>query len=163
MTNDSPNKRVNLRHDRAEGIAAVIMSKIRPFLKPGEEVSAAAAMLGVLNRAGAELVTDDERAQAGLQRRSEFGYTLDDLVVIETRRSELLSQVLASAPDLIGSHDDHVGSGDSPDRRRMLLAIKDAQQASGSKNSLISLSMSYPSINTTGSAEDGDGPATDRR
>lgn len=85
--------RIDRRRQRADQLTAAILRVIIPYLadETGDERrDAHYALLELLYKAGAEVITDADRATVGLPPRDGMGYTGDELRAMEAFRLNLL-------------------------------------------------------------------------
>ena len=90
-------QRINLRQRRAYGLAHELMNRIMkasPYLHyqadGREQCAIHDAITGFLAEVGAEIVTDRDRSEAGLPPRGPDGWTVEELIALERRRTEAL-------------------------------------------------------------------------
>jgi hypothetical protein len=96
--------RVDLRRRRAEALVAMTMQAIDPFLNRQIDTArsdAFYALLDLFTTRGVEVLTDADRADAGLPCRGEDGWTPNELEALEKVRLATLLRpltVFASSP-----------------------------------------------------------------
>ncbi len=87
--------RTNLRFNRTMSIVPAMMNIIRPRLRDDVELrDVYDDLIRLLNEAGAEIITDHDRREAGLQPRDDYGWTPDELIALERRRLEIMTRPL---------------------------------------------------------------------
>lgn len=84
----STDYRYDLRRLRANGVANLIMTALRPFIVDAPE--AYDALAKALHDAGIDLLTDAMRAEIGLAPRDERGWTADETRAYEYKRIEAM-------------------------------------------------------------------------
>lgn len=83
--------RLNLRRQRAEAMTAAILNEISPFMDyEDRRRDIYYAIFELLNKEGAEVITDHTRQELGLPPRDGYGWTADEIRAYEMRRLELL-------------------------------------------------------------------------
>lgn len=97
----------NRRRQRAEHMAAVVMNAIAPVLRNDGEVNgnrhAQRALEDIFNAIGVEVITDQDRAAAGLRLRDWGGYTLEELAILEAHRlSSMMKPMVGAIPVWMG-------------------------------------------------------------
>jgi len=90
---------INRRQIRAQMLTAQIMHILDRHLKDGAHRDVARELEELFYARGAYVVTDAERAQAGLSPRDHHGLTIEELVAIEGRMMEALLMPVRT-PDL---------------------------------------------------------------
>lgn len=82
----------NLRRARAQAITAAILHEIKEFLPDDSHRMrhVTTQLLDFFIAAGAEVITDADRAMAGLQPRGPSGLTADELLALEKRRIDAM-------------------------------------------------------------------------
>ncbi len=83
-------ERHNLRNMRADVLGHEILSRLRPFIEPGQEKDAYNALISLLRDKGVEIITDDMRKDMGLPPRGPDGWTVEEMMALEQRRLEIL-------------------------------------------------------------------------
>lgn len=86
---------LNLRRRRAEALVANTMRVLDGIIPDGRKRDAYYALLDSYIGAGVEVLTDQERADAGLQPRGELGWTPQELHALEAKRLEALMRPVA--------------------------------------------------------------------
>lgn len=87
----------DMRRLRADALTAHVMRVISPFITDYENNAHARAqeeLRKVFHSAGVEIVTDIDRAQAGLMPRNDQGYTVEELQILDMRRREAMLRPL---------------------------------------------------------------------
>jgi len=90
--------RLNMRRRRADSLAAAVLQRLLPRIDathpdelPDRIVRLVhGALAEALNEQGVDVVTDNDRAEAGLPPRGPEGWTAEELWVLERKRLELL-------------------------------------------------------------------------
>lgn len=82
--------RPNMRKQRADELTHAILRTIRPFIDGDREEDIYRALDDLLEKHGAEIVTDYTRKEAGLPPRGPDGWTVEEMMALEKRRLELL-------------------------------------------------------------------------
>lgn len=86
------------RRMRAMALTAAAVDAIKPYIdrdydrNPKALQRASEALFDLFMMKGVEIITDQERAEAGLLPRNELGLTFEELVAIERRRIEVMLQ-----------------------------------------------------------------------
>ncbi len=83
----------DMRRIRADAMTAHIMRIISPFITDVENDAhrhAHAALYKAFHDVGAEIITDMDRASAGLMPRNDQGYTREELQILEMRRRDAM-------------------------------------------------------------------------
>ena len=95
---------LDLRRRRADQITAMVMEVIRHYLFLDRDDKYAERyivrdLVEAFCNSGAELITDEVRAQSGLPPRDHLGWTSDEIRELEARRMEVMRQPMVF-PDL---------------------------------------------------------------
>ncbi len=83
----------DMRRLRADALTAHVMRVIAPYITDVENNLHAKAhreLYKVFHDAGVEIITDMDRASAGLMPRNDQGYTREELQILEHRRREAM-------------------------------------------------------------------------
>lgn len=80
--------RQDFRRARAMQFCAAISDVLREFIPHESQCDAHYALLKMLYDSGVDVVTDADRAQAGLPPRDNLGWTADELRIIEAIKLE---------------------------------------------------------------------------
>lgn len=94
----------DMRRLRADALTAHVMRIISPYITDYENnlhAKAHEALYKVFHDAGVEVITDMDRAAAGLMPRDDQGYTRDELQILEMRRREAMMRPLPVSISLI--------------------------------------------------------------
>lgn len=80
------------RRIRAQSLAAIVMQVLDDLLEPDEEWpkkkrEAAYRLCDLFHQKGFDVITDEDRARAGLPKRGELGWTDHELRVMEHART----------------------------------------------------------------------------
>lgn len=98
---DERNPQPELRYHRAQQLTAHIMNVLSKHIcdHDGRENhrDAASKLFELFYESGADIITDADRAAAGLMPRSKYGITKEEMAAMEARRMSLL---LAPAPPM---------------------------------------------------------------
>ncbi len=99
--------RTNLRYNRTMSIVRAMMDIVHPRLRDGVDLQDVHDdLIRLLNDAGAEILTDHDRREAGLQPRDGYGWTPDELIALDRHRLEIMTRplgpIIVSIPDLDG-------------------------------------------------------------
>lgn len=83
--------RMNMRGARAQTVTSMIIRELIPFL-PHEDAYRGAykAILDLLTAQGVEVITDDTRAELGLEIRSDDGWTHQEIIALDRVRLEMM-------------------------------------------------------------------------
>jgi hypothetical protein len=84
--------RLNIRRVRSQQITHLIFHALRDFIPDDCQGRAMDALYRLLHDAGAEVVTDQTRAEAGLPPRGPDGWTVEELLALERRRLEIMTR-----------------------------------------------------------------------
>lgn len=84
--------RQNIRRIKSQQIAHFMMHELRDFIPDDCYQKAADRLYKLLHDAGAEIVTDQTRAEYGLPARGPDGWTMEELHALELRKLELLTK-----------------------------------------------------------------------
>lgn len=91
---------INRRHLRTNQLMHMVLHHLRPILDshpdPDAYRNAARKLEELFHTAGAYIVTDADRAAAGLPMRDHNGLTLEELVVIEAKMMQAMMETLPS-------------------------------------------------------------------
>lgn len=82
----------NRRRRGAEILAHAIVKDIEPHIFEGEQRDVLEKLYRMFHAAGIDVITDEDRANAGLPARDAYGWTDAELQAIERWRTELLSR-----------------------------------------------------------------------
>lgn len=88
----------DLRRNRAMQFTAAVMNKVGPYIRDetGHEMrDAHDALFELFFQEGVDVITDHDRAEAGLPPRGPDGRTVEEMVALEARRLEMLTRPLA--------------------------------------------------------------------
>lgn len=95
----------DLRRRRADALTSALMHVISPYLADEtghEHKDAFYAIFDEMYQSGAEVITDADRAAAGLQPRGRLGWTQDELAALEKQRLEMMTgPILMRTPDTV--------------------------------------------------------------
>jgi hypothetical protein len=86
--------RQNMRMMRARSLVGAVMSKIDPFLDHDQDhvrKGVYEALLELFHSEGVDVITDAQRADAGLPPRGPDGWTMEEIVAIEHHRLNVLT------------------------------------------------------------------------
>lgn len=93
MNRETEMARIDKRRLRAQPLLHLIMEKIRPHLRDDRDLRFIHYEIwDALHAAGAEVITDDIRAQAGLPPRGTDGWTLEEIAALDRRMFELVNR-----------------------------------------------------------------------
>lgn len=98
----------NLRYQRAQLFANVVMQALGDLLGPDEQFpnkrrDAYERLFEIFHREGFDVITDEDRAKAGLEKRGELGWTDKELHIMEhTRLLAMMSPILSTFPASLG-------------------------------------------------------------
>lgn len=95
MSKGSMMPRLDLRKSRAMSLCASIMQEISPYINPDDYNHAYDKLLGLLYDEGIEIITDYTRASAGLPKRLQDGWTLEEVQALEKKRLEIMLNPMA--------------------------------------------------------------------
>ncbi len=87
--------RLDVRRVRSQQITHFIFHALRDFIPDDCQGRALDTLYRLLHEAGAEIVTDHTRAEAGLPARGPDGWTVEELLALERRRLEIMARPLA--------------------------------------------------------------------
>ena len=90
-------KRRDMRLMRAQHLVAAVMQKLGPYFDDRQDSArrdAYEALLELFRSEGVDVITDAQRADAGLSPRGPDGYTVDEMLAIEKRRIDMLAAPL---------------------------------------------------------------------
>jgi hypothetical protein len=90
------------RRRRADMLAARIFSSIKDLVSDRARRHVYAAIIDTLMAEGAEVVTDEMRAQAGLPERGPDGVTTEELWLLEEFRIQAMQRPLTVVRDIAG-------------------------------------------------------------
>lgn len=82
------------RHLRARSLSAQILRVLGPYIADRNWRDVQEALELLLSREGVEVLTDEDRANAGLPPRGPTGWTTDELLAYEKRKLEVMLQPL---------------------------------------------------------------------
>jgi hypothetical protein len=88
--------RLDFRRRRSSQLLGAIMQEIGNLIPRDNTQELHDRLLELFMTAGVEIITDQDRREAGLEPRDEFGTTPSELAAIELRRLELLTKPLPS-------------------------------------------------------------------
>lgn len=93
-----PHMTINRRHLRTQQLLGLVLHHIRPYLDPNPASRADREVARVLDDlfhcAGVQIITEADRAAAGLPPRDHNGMTLEELAVYEARMREAMLRPL---------------------------------------------------------------------
>ncbi len=94
------NYRMDKRKRRADALAHAVLQEIGDMLQPDMRRDATRAIVDLLWRIGADIITDAERAEIGLPARDNLGWTAEELSIREAHLNMAACQMIpmASAP-----------------------------------------------------------------
>lgn len=105
----------NLRYQRAQMFTAQVMKTLGDLLEPDEQYpkkrrDACDRLFELFHREGFDVITDEDRAMAGLEKRGELGWTDRELQILENTRmlamlKPIQSVAFPSALDELGKLD----------------------------------------------------------
>lgn len=84
----------NLREMRARSITSLILSKISEFLSDDQMRAVHNSLVELLKESGADIISDNDRRNAGLPPRGPYGWTYAELHALEAHRLETLLKPL---------------------------------------------------------------------
>lgn len=87
----------NMRQLRADALASHVMRIVEPFIRDRDHDTRKPvyeALFKAFHEAGVEVITDADRARAGLMPRNDQGYTHEDLQIMECQRREAMLRVV---------------------------------------------------------------------
>lgn len=91
-----PHLTINRRHLRTQQLLGFVLLHIRPYLDQRPESRAERDVARVLEElfhaSGVQIITEADRAAAGLPPRDHSGMTLEEIGIIETRMREAMLQ-----------------------------------------------------------------------
>lgn len=87
--------RVDLRRRRAEALASAVLQKINGFLAEEDRKDTYCALMELFLGSGVEVLTDEDRRQAGLPSRDDYGWTPQELSALELARLETMVKPLS--------------------------------------------------------------------
>jgi hypothetical protein len=90
-------RRQDLRMMRSQQLVAAVLHKLGPLLDDRQDYvrrDAYEALLELFHNEGVDVITDAQRADAGLPPRGPDGYTMEEMVAIEKRRLDMLNAPL---------------------------------------------------------------------
>lgn len=90
-----PTLTINRRHLRTQQLLGHVLHHIGPYLAKDQVRNIANVLSDLFHTTGAYIVTDADRAAAGLPIRDHNGLTLDELVIIER---QLIATMLEKLP-----------------------------------------------------------------
>lgn len=91
------------RRLRAQALTAAVIQVIEPYLDTRRLLRRASDdVFNLFMTKGVEVITDQERAEAGLSPRNDLGLTPEELAAIEHRRLELM---LRPMPPVKSAHE----------------------------------------------------------
>jgi hypothetical protein len=107
---DGPPRLINQdrRLLRAAKITSMLLAELRDLFAPGAQHLVGDRICRALYRAGAEIITEQDRASAGLPPRDENGWTEEELSIMELH---LRAMMLAAVPMTPVSADEIKRSG----------------------------------------------------
>lgn len=109
-----PHLTINRRHTRTQQLLGHVLHQITPYLDPNRDKAyrdVARALEELFHCSGVQIITEADRAAAGLPPRDQNGMTLEELVIMEGR---LRDAMLAGPAPFIAS--EQVFSGFDEDR-----------------------------------------------
>ncbi len=87
---------VDLRRGRADKLTHFIVGLASSYMDDQRAVREFShALFSALYETGAEVITDVDRATAGLKPRNEYGLTVDEMQAIEAKRLEVMRAPIA--------------------------------------------------------------------
>jgi hypothetical protein len=89
-------KKINLREVRSHDVVTYILNSLLDFIPTYCQDKAIDTIYKLLDDAGAEIITDQTRKEAGLPPRGPDGWTAEELIELERRRMELLMQPIST-------------------------------------------------------------------
>lgn len=78
-----PHLTINRRYMRTQQLLSHVMHQIKPYLDPDSYFDAARVLEELFYSSGVQIITDSDRAAAGLPPRDQNGMTLEELVIME--------------------------------------------------------------------------------
>lgn len=94
----NPYLTINRRHMRTQQLLGLVLHHIRPYLDPNPERrvdrDVARVLEELFHTSGIQIITEADRAAAGLPPRDHNGMTLEELAVYEARMMEAMLQPL---------------------------------------------------------------------
>lgn len=87
-------KRRDMRLMRAQHLVSAVMQKLSPYFDERQDSArrdAYEALLELFHSEGVDVITDAQRADAGLPPRGPDGYTAEEVLAIEKRRLDVLT------------------------------------------------------------------------
>lgn len=85
-------QRINLRHRRAMSLTSAVLKEIEPFLDyEYRRRDIYDAIFHLFSQEGVDVLTDYDRQQHGLPPRGPDGWTVEEMMALEQRRLELLT------------------------------------------------------------------------
>ncbi len=86
--------RIDKRKRRADALASAVIQEIGGMLQPDMKRDAMRAIVDLLWRIGADVITDAERAEIGLPPRDNMGWTSEELAIREAHLNMLACQAM---------------------------------------------------------------------
>jgi hypothetical protein len=94
-------RRQDMRMYRAQSLMHAVLQRIDPYLDPelGNHArrDVYEALLKLFHDEGVDVITDAQRADAGLPPRGPDGWTIEEMMAIEKRRLDILTAPIYAA------------------------------------------------------------------
>lgn len=85
---------INRRYIRTQQLLGLVLHHLRPYLDPGDQRDVARVLEELFHTSGVQIITEADRAAAGLPPRDHNGMTLEELAVYEARIMEAMLKPL---------------------------------------------------------------------